>query len=152
DGSFTYIHEDSPARNVTFTYRAFDGTDFGNLATVTIIANDRPLAIDDFFRVLRGGTITIAAPGIVENDLDGDGDALSAVLVTGTSHGSLTWDADGSFTYRHDTYNLLNAAATSDYFTYRARDAFVESNLAVVSITIGAPPTADDNMYDVVCG
>ena len=41
----------------------------------------------------------MAAPGVLGNDTDPDGDPLTAVLVTGPSHGSLTLNADGSFTY-----------------------------------------------------
>ena len=34
--------------------------------------------------------LTVAAPGVLGNDSDPDGDPLTAVLVTGPSHGSLT--------------------------------------------------------------
>jgi hypothetical protein len=39
------------------------------------------------------------AGNVLTNDTDVDGDALSAVLVSGPAHGSLTLNADGSFTY-----------------------------------------------------
>ena len=41
----------------------------------------------------------MAAPGVLANDTDPDGDPLTAVLVTGPSHGTLTLNANGSFTY-----------------------------------------------------
>src|SRR5262249_12883892 len=37
--------------------------------------------------------------GVLSNDTDPDGDLLHAVLVTGPSHGSLTLNPDGSFSY-----------------------------------------------------
>ena len=34
--------------------------------------------------------LTVSAPGVLANDTDVDGDALSAVLVTGPAHGTLS--------------------------------------------------------------
>ena len=60
----------------------------------------------------------MAAPGILANDTDPNGDALTAVLVTNPSHGTLTLNANGSFTY------TPTAGYTGpDSFVYRARDA-----------------------------
>ena len=54
---------------------------------------------------------------MLANDTDVDGDALTAVLVTGPAHGTLTLNADGSFTYTPDAnYN------GADSFTYSAND------------------------------
>jgi hypothetical protein len=43
--------------------------------------------------------LTVAAPGVLANDADADGDPLSALLVSGPAHGTLALNADGSFTY-----------------------------------------------------
>ena len=52
---------------------------------------------------------------------------------SGPSHGSLTLNANGSFTYTPDAnYN------GPDTFTYRASDATLTSNLATVTITVSA--------------
>src|SRR5262249_23798300 len=60
-------------------------------------------------------------------------DALSAVVASGPSHGSLTLNANGSFTYTPDAnYN------GPDTFTYRASDATLTSSLATVTITVSA--------------
>ncbi len=56
---------------------------------------------------------------MLANDVDPDGDPLSAELVTPATHGSVTLSADGSFVYQHDGSMLA-----SDAFTYRARDPF----------------------------
>jgi VCBS repeat-containing protein len=75
----------------------------------------------------------IAAPGVLTNDYDADGDTLSAVLNAGPSHGSLTLNQDGSFNYT--SYANFNGA---DSFTYYANDGTADSALTTVTITINA--------------
>ncbi|HEV8274297.1 MAG TPA: Ig-like domain-containing protein, partial [Streptosporangiaceae bacterium] len=72
-------------------------------------------------------------PGVLGNDSDPDGDTLSAVVASGPSHGSLTLNANGSFTYTPDANY-----SGPDSFTYRASDATLASNLATVTITVSA--------------
>ena len=67
------------------------------------------------------------------NDNDPDGNPLSAVLGSGPSHGTLTLNANGSFTYA-PTANYSG----SDSFTYRASDGTLTSNLATVTLTVTA--------------
>ena len=43
-----------------------------------------------------------AISGVLANDTDADGDVLAASLLTDVSHGTLTLNADGSFTYTPD--------------------------------------------------
>ena len=52
--------------------------------------NDAPVARPDTFHVQSGGTLVIAAPGILVNDSDPDGDPLVA-YPNGTA---VTWDAE----------------------------------------------------------
>src|SRR5207244_6049259 len=77
--------------------------------------------------------------GVVGNE-----DSLIAVLDAGPTNGSLTLNADGSFTYTPDA-NYFGA----DSFTYHAVDSRgAASNVATVSLTINevndAPTEADD--------
>ncbi|HEY6688897.1 MAG TPA: Ig-like domain-containing protein, partial [Propionibacteriaceae bacterium] len=60
-------------------------------------------------------------------------DPLSAMRGSGPSHGTLTLNANGSF-----TYTPAADYDRSDSFTYRANDGTVESNEATVTITITA--------------
>jgi hypothetical protein len=75
--------------------------------------------------------MTIAAPGVLGNDTDADLDALTASLVGPPPlGGTLTLNADGSFTYDPD----------DDYygttmFSYAASDG-AESDEAVVTLTV----------------
>jgi hypothetical protein len=123
-----------------WTANAFNGHDcsgtFGQptALTVTIGAgsiNTPPVAVADLVTVPEGGTLVTAAPGLLANDLDADGDPLTAQLVTGPVHGTLSLAADGSFTYAP----FANFAG-ADSFTYRARDGFATSAPATVSITV----------------
>jgi VCBS repeat-containing protein len=148
DGSFTY----TPAANFngsdSFTYRANDGDLVSGLATVTITvsaANDGPTAVDDAYTTAEDTALIVAAPGVLANDTDPEGDTLSAVAGSGPSHGSLSRNPDGSFTYTPAAnYN------GSDSFTYRASDGTVESSPAMVTITVTAvndAPTAAADAY-----
>jgi Tol biopolymer transport system component len=79
---------------------------------------DTPLSID-------------AAAGVLGNDTDPDGDGLTAALVSGPAHGSLTLNTDGSFRYMPDPdYN------GADSFSYRATDGTLNSDPVTVAIEV----------------
>jgi VCBS repeat-containing protein len=133
-GSFTYTPDANYHGPDGFSYEANDGSLDSNLATVTITvtpSGDAPVAVDDSYSVGEDGTLTIAPPGVLGNDSDVEGDALSAALVTGPSHGTLALNADGSFTYAPQA-NYFGP----DSFTYRVGDGSQSSNVATVSITV----------------
>jgi hypothetical protein len=99
-----------------------------------------PVAHDDNYSLLPDTTLTQPAPGVLSNDTDADGDALSAVLVTGPAGAeSFTLNSDGSFTYT-PTIGFTG----TDGFTYMAHDGTANSNLANVSITVS---TANNAIY-----
>jgi VCBS repeat-containing protein len=155
NGSFTYVHDGSETTSDSFTYRASDGSSTSNLATVSINVtpvNDVPVANNDNATVAEGGTINMAAPGVLANDTDPDGpSALTAILVTGPAHASsFTLNANGSYVYVHD-----GSETTSDSFTYKASDSVATSNTATVSITItpvNDAPVANNDTYTVAEG
>jgi hypothetical protein len=95
-------------------------------------ANTPPVANPDTYSVNQGATLTAAAPGVLGNDTDSDGDALHAVLVTNSVNGNVVLNADGSFTY------TPNQAFTCglDSFTYKANDGFFDSNIVTVTISV----------------
>ena len=51
----------------------------------------------------QGTTLTVAAPGVLGNDSDVDGNPLTAVRNTSPSNGSLILNANGSFS----SYNFV---------------------------------------------
>ncbi|MCH8185482.1 MAG: cadherin-like domain-containing protein, partial [Chloroflexi bacterium] len=137
DGSFSYTHDGSATTTSdSFTYVANDGALDSEVATVAISVtpppNVAPAAADDAYAVSAGETLVIdAASGVLANDSDPEGDALTAVLVAGPASGTLTLNADGSFSYTHD-----GGATASDSFTYVANDGDSDSNVATVTIEI----------------
>src|SRR5436190_2980692 len=102
----------------TFTYKATDGQAQSGIATATITVtpiNDAPVALDDGYTTPEDTTLNVAASGVLANDSDLDGDALSALLVTSPAHGTLTLNTDGSFSYTPAAnFNGI------DSFTYKA--------------------------------
>ena len=149
DGSFTYVPNADFHGTDSFTYAASDGLAQSSPATVVITVNpvnDPPVSSDNSFTVNAGSTLTVGAPGVLANDTDVDGDALTAVLVSGPSNGTLTLNADGSFVY------VPNAGfAGTDSFTYRASDGTVQGNTATVSIQVTAavPPLVANDVNSV---
>jgi len=130
----------------SFTYTVSDGTATSNTATVAITVcpvNDGPTAEDDAYSVDEDQVLTIDAPGVLANDSDPEGDALSTTVVTGPANGTLTMNADGSFVYTPSA----NFAGT-DTFVYAAGDGTDAEN-ATVTITVNeiadAPVAAIDN-------
>src|SRR5207237_598439 len=106
DGSFTYTPSANFNGTDAFTYQAKDAAGaVSTVATVTITVNavnDAHGEHHDAYTTPRGTALTIAAPGVRGNDTDVDvSDTRTAVLVaaSGPANGSLTLNADGSFTY-----------------------------------------------------
>lgn len=155
DGSFTYDGS-AVSTNVTtdsFTYQAEDSRGLSAEATVTITLteaadNTAPVANDDAYSVELGTILTVAAPGVLENDTDADGDPLSVSTVEGLepgsqitlSQGTVTVQTDGSFTYEP---NSDATAGADEGFTYTASDGTVDSNSAFVGINLVEGTTGD---------
>jgi hypothetical protein len=62
-------------------------------------AQDVPRAGPDLFHFVPGTPLTVTGPGVLGNDIDFEGDALTASLLQGPAHGTLELYPDGSFTY-----------------------------------------------------
>ena len=138
--------------NGTFSYTPnahFSGTDYfsyygmpgpggtqSNVASVALnvsFVNEAPVAQDDgVFRNGVGMTIRVAKPGVLGNDVDNDGDVLTAGPAQSVSPGlSVTMNGDGSFT--------ATAANPGTYtFQYLAKDAALQSAPATVTLQFGA--------------
>ncbi|HVK07937.1 MAG TPA: tandem-95 repeat protein [Gemmataceae bacterium] len=134
DGSFDYVPNPEYSGFDSFTYKANDGGLDSTVATVTLTvapANDAPVANDDSFMIDEDGTLNISAPGVTGNDTDLDGDPLTAVMVSDVAYGTLTLNANGSFTYvPGPNYN------GADAFTYQLHDGTLDSNTVTVFINV----------------
>src|SRR5207247_1673108 len=119
---------------------------------ITVTATqDTPMAADDAYTTAEDTALTVAAPGVLGNDSDADGDPLSAVLGSGPSHGAVRLNAAGSVTHPpapnpHGPL-AVNADGSfpyppaanfngSDAFTYHASDGTLASNPATVTLTV----------------
>jgi ELWxxDGT repeat protein/VCBS repeat-containing protein len=148
DGSFVYTPTGDYNGTDTFTYRIKDGTTTSNPITVNLTVsavNDAPVAQANSYTVNEDATLTVnVADGLLNNDVDVENDALTAEVVANPSHGTLTLNANGSFTYT-PTGNYFGP----DTFTYRAKDANGQSQPITVIITVAgvadAPTAANDN-------
>jgi hypothetical protein len=118
----------------SFTFKANDGQADSNVATVTvtvIAANDAPTAANDGYGLAQDNSLAVAAPGVLANDGDIDGGALTAVLLSSPANGIVTISADGSFNYTPNA-----GFSGSDSFTYTANDGATNSNPATVNLTV----------------
>ncbi len=108
-------------------------------ATVTITVNpinDAPVAVGDNYDTPEDTALVIAAPGVLINDSDVDGDSLTPSIQTSTLFGSLLFNVDGSFTYTpNENYVGL------DSFDYLVSDGLLDSN--VVTVVIDVTPVND---------
>lgn len=142
-GGFTYLPPASgvPAGPLTFTYRASDGFASSDPATVTFTLNHAPVARDDSYTLLptAAGTVVLAAPGVLANDSDADGDAVSVTLVSDTAQGAVTLLPTGGFTWTPaDPDNMRGRYQ----FTYRIDDGKTVGNVGTVTFTVNRAPVA----------
>ncbi|HET8696649.1 MAG TPA: Ig-like domain-containing protein, partial [Gammaproteobacteria bacterium] len=149
DGSFNYTPAAGYAGPDSFTYRAVRGGAQSDPGTVTITVNDindAPVSANDTYATAEDTQLTVAlANGVLANDTDADGDALTAQLVTDVAHGTLALNANGSFIYMPDAN--FNGP---DTFTYRANDGTANGNNATVTINVSTgndPPVAVNDSY-----
>jgi VCBS repeat-containing protein len=140
DGSFKYVPAANFNGSVKFTYKVVAGSRESAPVTVTInvtAVNDAPVAYPDTYTLDEDTHVAPAAlDGVLGNDKDVDTQVLTAVLVHGPSHGQLTLNPDGSFSYQPSP----NFNGT-DTFTYRANDGSALSD--EVSVTLVVRPVED---------
>ncbi len=165
-----------------FTYTVSDGTETstGQLTfTVTGINDNDPVAVDDTDTVNRDATITRAtgtALAINADDTDADGETLTISEVrtgqvegggrggadsVGTTlvgtYGTLTLNADGSYTYTADqdaANSLKRGDSAVDHFNYTVTDG-TRTDIGVISITVNGisdPPVPVDDTLDIGAG
>lgn len=89
-----------------------------------------PEAVGEQFSVLFG-ELAVGGRGVLSNDTDADGDALSAVLTRTPAHGAVALAADGAFRYSPQA-----GFRGTDSFDYRAVAGGEESAIATVTITV----------------
>ncbi len=114
DGSLTFDpnpNYSGPVTVVTYTISDGSDTDSANIELYVTLVNDAPVAVDDEAVTPQNTTLNGAAPGLMANDSDGDGDPITVTefTVNGNTYatpstvslaeGDLTINADGSYTF-----------------------------------------------------
>ncbi|MCF7911211.1 MAG: tandem-95 repeat protein [Candidatus Cloacimonetes bacterium] len=146
---FTYAFEVG-LQTVTLVVTDDDGGIGSSEFTVEVISmeNEPPVAIGDNYEIDEDNQLLVTTVnGVLINDIDtvpgGWPDSLSAVLTDNVIHGSLEFNADGSF-----IYTPVQNYSGQDRFRYMAYDGIDYSEEALVLINIipvNDPPVADAN-------
>ena len=182
DGTYTYTLTSpvtEPASNngtdtvngvESFSYTAHDASNNTVTGTITInVIDDVPTAHVDSGNVTEGGLLTVAAAGVLVNDVAGaDGFAAGGGVVgvraeggdpttdvtTGVDtpiaglHGTLVLQADGSYTYQ-STANNITADAT-DVFVYTVKDGDGDLSTTTLTINLANVTLVADNQTQTV--
>ena len=108
---------------------------FYGSTSVTVLGLPQPVAVADFYETSTNSITVSAAEGVLSNDLPADGGgSLIASLVQGPANGTLSLNANGSFTYVADA-----GFVGTDTFTYSASGVASSSVPATVSILVDDP-------------
>lgn len=99
--------------------------------TFTLAFLTQPVAMNDSYFTRAGTPLEVAAPGVLANDSNPGGTALSAKLVDAPTHGTLILESSGAFHYVPQTGFI-----GSDQFSYVGVGE-IASAPARVTITVG---------------
>ncbi|QEM80331.1 VCBS domain-containing protein [Halomonas binhaiensis] len=169
----------------TFTYQLVDtdgNTDLAQLVVTITGANDPPVPVDDNATAIEAGGVDNGTPGVdpsgnvLDNDSDVDdptadlsvsdfsqgGTSVAAGQTITGAYGSLTINADGSYSYVLDNDNpqvqaLRTAGNTlGEVFTYTVVDPAGSATTATLTITIegrnDTPVANDDDATAIEAG
>jgi hypothetical protein len=111
----------------TFTFEAHDGSVNSNVATVTITVT--PVVVTANSQTVSTNGTAIA---ITLTATDSDGGTLTYSIVSNPAHGTLSGTAPNV------TYTPTSGFTGTDTFTFEAHDGTFTSNVATVTINVGA--------------
>ncbi|MGH8427479.1 MAG: Ig-like domain-containing protein [Gammaproteobacteria bacterium] len=126
---------DTAGEMIVNTARVAKATPALTASTLTVV-NTPPIA--------QNGNLTtaenMAANGTLQAS-DADGDPLTYSIVDQPGHGSVTITNASTGAY---TYTPNSGYSGSDSFTFKANDGYADSNIATISVTVVAPPVAQN--------
>ena len=147
-------------RNLALNTQPWQWQEYGNMTLNTevlgaamlqvnnppTVADDQSGRDDDTYTVNKNQVLVVAAPGVLSNDFDLEGDTITVKSNTLPANGTLKnnkVNPDGSFEYTPRA-NFFG----TDTFTYIATDGFSDSVSARVTITVlgTSPPVARDDV------
>ncbi|MGY4644513.1 Ig-like domain-containing protein [Cellulomonas sp. URHB0016] len=130
----------------SFTYVLQDSRGASDDATVTVtVVNGVPVAVPEALHTTTGTALTF--PSVLANDTDPEHDPLTAHVVSGPSHGTLSLDSTGT-----GTYTPAPGWFGTDSFTYSAHDGTDASPAVTVTITVHAPVAPADDTSATASG
>ena len=157
DPSGPLRNDDIGEEQTTFTITSGEGyTISPNNSSVTLTLKDSnaapntaPVADNDAYSTAFGTPLTVNANnGVLDGDVDADGDDLSVEIDADPSNGSVSLNANGAFTYTPDA-----SFSGDDSFTYTVDDGNGGTDSATVTVTVeeevivNTAPVADDDAY-----
>ena len=158
NGEFVYDPRTSPALVAmrpgdppvtdTFAVVVADSQGLWTKATVTVTVtgeNTPPIAGPDQYSTMENVVLVVAAPGVLANDTDPDGDsdnlAVTAGTITSLYGATIQMQANGSFTYDPRESQTLRALQTgqnlSDTFSYVVTDEGGRTAQGTVTVVVG---------------
>ncbi len=169
DGSYTYIADQAGADAIiagqtatdTFNYTLSDGA--GTTSTVNLVitvTGKGPQGVNDTASVDENSTVAksnASTNGVLSNDDDNaiyDQESLEVTAITGASsgtvggetagtHGTLTMDSDGTYSYEATNNALDEGETVTDVFTYTVKDDD-NKNASTATLTITVTGKNDD--------
>ncbi|MEG4543012.1 DUF4347 domain-containing protein, partial [Microcoleus sp. Aus8_D2] len=135
--NFLFFGDDTDQASATFT-----------LGPISV--NNFPVAANDTYSVVHDKVLTVpVATGVLSNDTDANNnDALSAVVVTGPTKGTIVLNSKtGDFTYTPQA-----GFVGTDTFTYNANDG-TDTSVQSATVTINVtnfPPIVNLDNYSVL--
>ncbi|NND95851.1 MAG: Ig-like domain-containing protein, partial [Pirellulaceae bacterium] len=123
--------ETSSSHTIDVRATSADGSISDATFTIAVVdINDAPVAVADSASTIVNNAVILDP---LANDSDEDGDALTVVIVTGPSNGTLSVDGSGNLVYTPDTsfFGL-------DTITYRANDGTADSATVTIGVSVAA--------------
>ena len=145
DGALEYAPPPGFTGDDAATIQVADGAATTPSTVAFAVVDAAPRTVDDRlrWRPRRGAARVVAAPGLLANDVDDDGDPLAAVSVVDerSAHGSFTLAADGALRYAPD-----EGFVGLDVVPYAVVDGLAPpaAGLATIVVADAAPRPASD--------
>ncbi|MGN6135409.1 MAG: cadherin domain-containing protein, partial [Aureliella sp.] len=128
-------YESRAAYSVTVRASSIDGSYQDRAFTILVSnVNESPTAASHDFSVDNVSQLIVSSLNMMAGMSDPDGDPLQLQLLSGASHGVLSFQADGAFRYTPDS-----GFTGRDEFVVMASDGQLASAPATVTITVTLP-------------
>ncbi len=138
------VQEPQPAGVITNTATIAGADDFtlaNNRVNSTVtVRNVAPVAVSDRYTTTEDSPLRVAAPALLQNDREPNGEALTVALLIPPTHGQLSLTPSGAFVYTPTTN--FNG---SDSFVYLASDGVLTATAqaALVVTPVNDAPIAN---------